>query len=484
MSEPTPEEIAAAQSNGRRADLQQKISYLPDIHRLLPQSPSAEQGILASLLLAPTEVSGLCSEKRILPACFHIAAHAIIFTELMAMVDAGLPVDVVTVSQRLRDKNLLEQCGGPAFVTELFCFLPTFANAGFYAEIVDEKHTLREIIRVCTEYAARSYDEQHNVAELLDELETKVLAIRPAQSSKLKTMKELASAWVESLEKAQRHKGKISGHSTGIHTIDQITDGLHPTQVIVIAAGTSHGKTALSMNIAEHIAVEQGKPIAVFSLEMSSQELANRMGCSRARVDPFRIRDGFLSDRDFPAITAAASKLASAPIYIDDTRGISIQELRARARRLKQKNRIEAVFVDYLQLLRSETGRRYENRQIEISQISAGLKAMAGELSVPVVVLCQISRDVERTERVPKLSDLRESSAIECDADVVAFLVRPEMWADNDEARKAVEGEAMLHIRKNRNGPLGDVRLTFLKQFCRFEARASEQEEETQQTML
>ncbi len=396
-------------------------SYLPDIHRLLPQSADAEQGTLSSILLAPKEVAGHCVEKGIRKEHFHIPAHSTIYELLLEMYDQRQPIDVITLTQTLRDRKQLDQVGGPAFVTDLFTFLPTAANAGFYIEILEEKFTLREIIRVCTEYAARSYDEQDDVTTLLDEVETRVLNISK-----------------------DRYKDKIASMK------DQVMAAIH--------------------------AIEQKLPVAVFSLEMSASQLVQRMLCSRARVDLGNVRNGLLSERDFPALTAAASKLAESKIYIDDTAGLSILELRAKARRLKSQHGIEAIFIDYLQLLRSTSRRAQDNRQIEIAEISSGLKALSKELNIPIVVLAQLNRKPEDrsgdAKGRPRLSDLRESGSIEQDADVVALLVREEYYADTDEEKKESEGKATLIIAKQRNGPTGDVPLTFLKQFTRFETRA------------
>ncbi|HZJ15725.1 MAG TPA: replicative DNA helicase [Chthoniobacteraceae bacterium] len=461
------------------ADLQQKVSYLPDIHRLLPQSPDAEQGILSSFLLAPREVGGLCAEKGLTSANFHIPAHATIYAELLEMWDKNTPIDVITLTQRLRDRNLLESCGGPAFVTQLFTFLPTAANAAFYLEIVQEKFTLREIIRVCTEYAARSYEEQHEVQTLLDEVETRIFEIAKERfKDKAANLKDQLMAAITQIDELYHRKGQITGLATGLADFDKLTDGLHAAEMIVIAARPSMGKTALAMNIAEHIAVDLQKPIAVFSLEMSSQQLVQRLLCSRARVDLGRVRNGFLSERDFPALTAAASKLSLAKIYIDDTAGLSILELRAKARRLKSQHDIQAIFVDYIQLLRSTSKRAQDNRQLEIAEISGGLKALAKELNIPIVILAQLNRNPETrsgdAKGRPRLSDLRESGSIEQDADLVGLLVREEYYADTEEDKKAAEGKATLIIAKQRNGPVGDVPLTFLKEFTRFETRARE----------
>ncbi|MDQ3621111.1 MAG: replicative DNA helicase [Verrucomicrobiota bacterium] len=453
------------------------MTYLPDVHRLLPQSPDAEQGVLASFLLAPREVGGMCAEKVVTPEHFHLPAHQEIYRELLEMWDKTVPIDIITLTQRLRDRNIIEQVGGPGFITQLFTFLPTAANANYYIEIVQEKYTLREIIRVCTEYASRSYEEQNEVQTLLDDVETKIFEIaRERFKDKRVNLKEQLMEAITQIDEMYHRRGQISGLATGFGDFDKMTDGMHPAEMIVIAARPSMGKTALAMNIAEHVAVELGKPIAVFSLEMSSQQLVQRLLCSRARVNLGRVRDGFLSERDFPALTAAASKLAGAKIFIDDTAGISILELRAKARRLKSQNDIQAIFVDYLQLLRSTSRRAQDNRQLEIAEISGGLKALAKELNIPIVVLAQLNRNPEQrsgeSKGRPRLGDLRESGSIEQDADLVGLLVREEYYAESDEDRERAEGKATLIIAKQRNGPVGDVPLTFIKEFTRFETRA------------
>lgn len=474
-----------AKKAGNRGDndLHSKVSYLPDIHRLLPQSPDAEQGVLSSFLLSPRDVGGLCAEKLIKPEHFHIPAHATIYGVLMEMWDGNKPIDFITLTQVLNDRSLLDQVGGAAFVTGLFTFLPTAANAAYYVEILQEKFTLREIIRVCTEYAARSYDEQDDVPTLLNDVEQKVFAIAQDRfKDRVASMKQMVVQAIGSIQELYDRRGSITGLPTGFADLDKMTDGLHGSEMIIIAARPSMGKTALAMNIAEHVAVDLKKPVAVFSLEMSSQQLVQRLLCSRARVNLGRVRDGFLAERDFPALQAAASKLAEAKIFIDDTSGLSILELRAKARRLKSQHDIAAIFIDYLQLLRSTSRRAQDNRQLEIAEISSGLKAIAKELNIPVVVLAQLNRNPEQrsgdSKGRPRLSDLRESGSIEQDADLVGLLVREEYYADSDEEKKDVEGKATLIIAKQRNGPVGDVPLTFLKEFTRFETRARGADEE------
>ena len=474
---------AGKSGKGETSDLRQPAHYRPDVHRLLPQSPDAEKGVLCSFLLMPREIGGLCAEKQITPEHFHIPAHGELYKVLLELWDAGKPIDFIILTELLCDRQRLDQVGGAAYVTELFTFLPTSANVGYYLEIVQEKHTLREIIKVCTEYAARSYDEQDNVPNLLDDVEGKIFAIAQDRfKDKTASMKEQVMQAIHDIEALYERRGQISGLETGLAEFDRMTDGLHGAEMIVIAARPSMGKTALAMNMAEHVALELKKPVAVFSLEMSTSQLVQRMLCSRARVNLGNIRNGFLSERDFPALTAAASKLAESKFFIDDTPGLSILELRAKSRRLKSQHDIAAIFIDYLQLLRSTSKRAQDNRQLEIAEISSGLKSLAKELNVPIVVLAQLNRNPEgRTGEAkgrPRLSDLRESGSIEQDADLVGLLVREEYYADTDEDKKAAEGKATLIIAKQRNGPVGDVPLTFLKEFTRFENRARDVEEE------
>ena len=474
---------AGKSGKGETSDLRQPAHYRPDVHRLLPQSPDAEKGVLCSFLLMPREIGGLCAEKQITPEHFHIPAHGELYKVLLELWDAGKPIDFIILTELLRDRQRLDQVGGAAYVTELFTFLPTSANVGYYLEIVQEKHTLREIIKVCTEYAARSYDEQDNVPNLLDNVEGKIFAIAQDRfKDKTASMKEQVMQAIHDIEALYERRGQISGLETGLAEFDRMTDGLHGSEMIVIAARPSMGKTALAMNMAEHVALELKKPVAVFSLEMSTSQLVQRMLCSRARVNLGNIRNGFLSERDFPALTAAASKLAESKFFIDDTPGLSILELRAKSRRLKSQHDIAAIFIDYLQLLRSTSKRAQDNRQLEIAEISSGLNSLAKELNVPIVVLAQLNRNPEgRTGEAkgrPRLSDLRESGSIEQDADLVGLLVREEYYADTDEDKKAAEGKATLIIAKQRNGPVGDVPLTFLKEFTRFENRARDVEEE------
>ncbi len=448
------------EKNGGLRGGQSLTSSSQDIHRSPPHSVEAEQGVLGSMLISPREAIAECVEK-INEEYFYVPAHQSIYNVLVDLWNAGQAIDLITFTQVLRDRNLLESVGGAGFVTSLFTFVPTAANVQYYLDIVRDKYILREIIAAATESVRRAYEEQDEVNNLLDEVEQRIFAVDQVMEA------------IESIEKLYERKGGITGISTGFVEFDRMTSGLHPSEMIVIAARPSMGKTALAMNIAEHVAINEKLPVGVFSLEMSSQQLVQRLLCSRARVNLQKVRDGFLGERDFPSLTAAASKLAEAKIFIDDSATLTILELRAKARRLKAQQEVQLIIVDYLQLLRSTSRRAQDNRQLEISEISAGLKGLAKELKIPIIVVAQLNRQPEqRSGGKPRLSDLRESGSIEQDADLVGLLVRPEIYEEDEEARAEKAGEAEFIIAKQRNGPVGEIPLTFLKEFTRFETRA------------
>ncbi len=460
---------------------QKRGSYLPDIHRALPQSLDAEKGVLCSALLSPVEVLGECVE-RINERHFYHPGHQVIFEMMIELWKVSRPIDFITLTQALEDKNQLDKVGGPAAISELFTFVPTASNSTYYLEIVREKFLLRELIQTCTEIAGRSYDEQGEVKVLLDEAEGRILAIGEERfKGAIPEMRDQVMKAILEIETLYQNKGGLTGLATGFARLDQMTGGMRGAEMFVIAARPSMGKTALAMNIAEHVAVELQKAVGVFSLEMSTQQLVQRLLCSRARVNLQKVRDGFLSQQDIGKITRGAEALAKSKIYIDDSPGISVLELRAKARRMRERQGIELVVIDYLQLLRSTSRRAQDNRQIEIAEISAGVKALAKELDIPVIVLAQLNRNPESrtggSKGRPRLSDLRESGSIEQDADIVGLLVRSEVYEDDEEARQEKAGEAELIIAKQRNGPVGDVPLSFLKEFTRFEDRAEVRDE-------
>src|SRR6266704_633439 len=331
-----------------------------DVHRTPPHSVEAEQGVLGSMLLSPRDAIGECVEK-INEEYFYVPAHQTIFNVLVDLWNAGQAIDLITFTQVLRDRNLLDAVGGAAFVTSLYTFVPTAANVGYYIDIVRDKYILREIIATATESVRRAYEEQDEVNNLLDEVEQRIFAVGEDRfKGEMLSMKEQVMSTLESIEKLFENKGAITGVSTGFRDLDKLTSGLHSSDMIVIAARPSMGKTALAMNIAEHAAIEVKLPVAIFSLEMSAQQLVQRMLCSRARVNLAKTRDGFLGEADFPKLTHAASKLAEAIIFIDDSAGLTILELRAKARRLKAQQDVQLIIVDYLQLIRSSSRRAHD----------------------------------------------------------------------------------------------------------------------------
>jgi len=449
--------------------------------RVLPHSIEAEMAVLGAMLLNPQEACPLAGQ-HLTDKDFYAAAHQAIFREITALNDAMQAVDLVTLTQRLSDKKLLDEVGGAAYLAELVQRVPTTANIEHYIDIVYEKQLLRKLIAAAHDILGRAFEEQDDVRGWIDEVEQQVFNVTAERTmTGARPVRELIKDAMASIEKLYDKKG-MTGLPTGFRELDKLTSGLHPGNMVVIAGRPSMGKTALAMNIAENVAIDQNIPVGVFSLEMSAEELVKRMLCSRARVNLKKVGDGFLSDRDFHPLTAAASQLMKAPLYIDDTAGLTINQVRARARRLKQQHNIQLVVIDYLQLMRAPSRRSEASRQVEIADISAGMKALAKELQVPVIVLSQLNRQPEAREGGrPKLADLRESGSIEQDADVVGLLVRPEVYADEEGERAAEKGKATLIIAKQRNGPTGDVPLTFLNEYTRFEDQARVSEDDMPQ---
>jgi replicative DNA helicase len=443
--------------------------------RLPPHSIEAEQGVLGCILLSPNECMGVSIEKMKRAAeVFYDLRHQALFDVLAEMYDKKELIDPITVQQYLKDRNQLEALGGMPYIAGLMNCVPSAANLEYYIDIVREKFVLRKVIQTCTTAVGRVYDHQGEVDGLLDEVERDILQISEERVTVgNKTIKDLVHKAINTIEDYHQRAGMLTGLGTGFPDLDKMTSGMHGGEMIVIAARPSMGKTSLAMNIAEHVAIEEKQPVGVFSLEMTAESLVLRMLCSRSRVNLRNIRDGFLAERDFPKLTGAAGKLANAPLFIDDSAGLSILQLRAKARRMFQQHGIKLFVIDYLQLLNASS-QKIENRQQEIAQISNGIKALAKELNVPVIVLAQLNRELEKDKnRKPRLSDLRESGAIEQDADLVGLLYKAntEKAEDEDEAPQDIEALPInLLIAKQRNGPTGDVNLTFLKSYTRYES--------------
>jgi replicative DNA helicase len=466
---------------GRRDGMGRRRSVdLSRIDRLPPHSIEAEQGVLGCALLEPSESVGQCIERlKGGGEAFYDLRHRTIYEVLVEMYDGKEPVDLITLGQRLKDAGQIDGVGGLAYLSELMDAVPSAANLSYYLDIVREKHVLRRVLSTCSEAVGKVHEYEGAVDSLLDEVERDILKISQDRSENTnRTIRELVHSAVDMIQDFHQRKGGLTGLPTGFPDLDKMTSGLQPADMVVIAARPSMGKTSLAMNIAEHVSVEAGLPVGVFSLEMTSESLVMRMLCSLARVNSRLIRDGFLSEGDFRRLTAAAAKLSRAPIHIDDTPGLSILQLRARARRMWQQHGVKLFVIDYLQLLHSTSKKAADSRQQEVAELSNGVKALAKELKVPVIVLCQLNRELEKDkDRKPKLSDLRESGAIEQDADLVGLLYKPAAEDDDqrrDQPDSRDDGMAAtpvnLLIAKQRNGPTGDVCLTFLKGITRYES--------------
>jgi replicative DNA helicase len=441
------------------------------IDRLPPQSIEAEQSVLGALLIdkdAVIEVAELLQAED-----FYRQSHGTIYAAVIDLYERREPVDIVTVSEVLERQGRLEEVGGAAYLTSLINLTPTAVNAVHYARIVERKGVLRNLISAAGRIAGLGYEEEGDIGEVIDQAESELFAVSEKRVesgfSSLDTL--LHGAW-DRLDYLSQHKGEISGIRTGFADLDTMTTGLQKSDLVLVAARPSIGKTSLALNFAEFAAVNQGKTVGVFSLEMSKEQLVLRLLSSVSGVDSHLLRTGFLEEIHFARLAPAMSKLAEAPVYIDDTPNISAMELRTKARRLQAESGLDLIIVDYLQLMQSSIRSRDANRVQEVSDISRSLKGLARELNVPVVALSQLSRQTETREKgEPRLSDLRESGALEQDSDLVIFLWREkERGAEDDH-----DGELInLRLAKHRNGPTGEVKLWFKKRQTRFVSYAEE----------
>jgi replicative DNA helicase len=433
----------------------------------------AEQAVLACVLNEPETFKQIANKPL---DYFHDLRHATIFETLKALYKSGTLINLISVDEKLRSGRQLKEAGGIGYMGELDTKHTSSANLSYYLEIIREKLVLRRMLTACTSVVARVYEHQGEVDALLDEVERDILRIsEDRETTTIKPMKDLVRGAIDMIQEFHQRAGGLTGLPTGFADYDKMTGGMNGGEMIVIAARPSMGKTSMVMNIAEHVVINERQPVGVFSLEMTSESLVMRMLCSLARVNARSIREGFMAEQDFKKLTGAAAKMAKSPLHIDDTPGLSILQLRARARRMWQQHKIKLIIIDYLQLMHSDSKKAQDNRQQEISDISNGVKALAKELNVPVIVLSQLNRELEKDKnRKPRLSDLRESGAIEQDADVVGLLYKPaEEEEEISDTRQPVESHPVnLLIAKQRNGPTGDVRLTFFKSFTRFESAA------------
>lgn len=440
---------------------------LPDYEgKSAPQNLEAEKSVLGSMII---DQDAIGSAVEILDEnAFYLSSHQKIFFSILKLYNEQKNVDLITLSDELKSQGLLEHVGGVTYLTLLIDLVPSAANIEYYANIVREKSIQRQLIRNASQILNESYNPGADVDELVDGAENLIFQIATSRErQKAVHIKELIKETIETIDNLYQKKEYVTGIPTGFAELDKKTSGLQKSDLIIVAGRPSMGKSALAMTIAEYAAVEHKTGVAVFSLEMSKEQLVQRMLCAHGRVDAHKVRTGFLLPSDWPKLTAAAGKLSAAPIFIDDTPAISVLELRTKARRLKAAHDIELIIVDYLQLMRGT--QRSESRQQEISDISRSLKALAREINVPLIAISQLSRAVEsREDHRPQLSDLRESGAIEQDADLVLLLLREEVYNATEENR----GIADLNIAKQRNGPTGNVKLTFIKEYMKFESLA------------
>jgi len=433
--------------------------------RLPPQNLEAEVSVLGGVLLDNEALNRVLEVMK--EGDFYRESHRKIFSAILDLYEKSEPVDLITLTEALKKRDALEAVGGVEYLNSLVNSVPTAANISYYAKIVKEKAILRKLINRSTDIISQVYGVSGDVDDFLDQAERSIFEIsedrvRPSFYS----LKDIIKSSFKTIERLYEKHQLITGVPTGFTKLDELTSGLQPSDLIIIAGRPSMGKTALALDIAAHAAVEGGTPSAIFSLEMAKEQLALRMLCSEAKVDAHRLRGGFLSESDWPKLTRAAGSLSEAPIFIDDTPGLSALEMRAKSRRLKAEHNLGLVVVDYLQLMR---GRAHsDTREQEISDISRSLKALAKELNVPVMALSQLNRRVEeRGDRRPQLSDLRESGAIEQDADVIIFLYRDEVYNKSEDNPN--KGKAEIIIGKQRNGPTDKFELTFLDKFTCFE---------------
>lgn len=438
------------------------------VSRVMPQSAEAEVAVLGSILLNPSEVLDKCQEKLV-PAHFYQRSHQIVYETMLAMSGRGEPVDTVTLTTRLKDQGRLEEVGGAYYLSRLVVSYPTAAHVDFYMNILREKHQLRCLIEVSNQTIRKAYETQDEVDSVVNEAEAEMFKVCEGNALKSAiSIREIAERVVASVGKIQENRGKLAGVSWGFRDLNKLTFGLRPAEMIVLAARPGMGKTSLALNIVERLVLDEKVPVAVFSLEMTADQLALRMACSKARVNMWDLYHGGLSEKIQQEFTRAAMLIGDSPLHILDTPQISIGQLRATARRLRKIHKVELIVVDYLQLMTAGMMGRNDNREREVAMISGGIKAMAKELDIPIVVLSQLNRQSDKEEGgKPKLSNLRESGAIEQDADIVCLLHRKD--AKDEEGRPLDAIPAEMIIAKNRNGPVGEIRLTFLTKYTRFE---------------
>ncbi|HDT8655459.1 TPA: replicative DNA helicase [Listeria monocytogenes] len=431
--------------------------------RTPPQNIEAEQAVLGAIFLEPNAL--ITASEILMPDDFYRTGHQIIFETMLDLNDHGKAVDVLTVYEALAAKGNLEDAGGLPYLTELSGAVPTAANLEYYAHIIEDKALLRRLIRTATQIATDGYSREDELDMLMDEAEKSILEVSQRKNvGAFKNIKDVLVKTYDDIEILHNRKGDITGIPTGFNELDKMTAGFQRNDLIIVAARPSVGKTAFALNIAQNVATKTDENVAIFSLEMGAEQLVMRMLCAEGNINAQNLRTGALTSDDWQKLTIAMGTLSNSGIYIDDTPGVRVNEIRSKCRRLKQETGLGMIVIDYLQLI-AGSGHGGENRQQEVSEISRSLKALARELEVPVIALSQLSRSVEqRQDKRPMMSDIRESGSIEQDADIVAFLYREDYYDREGENDGTIE----IIIAKQRNGPVGDVKLAFVKEYNKF----------------
>ncbi|MDQ6421917.1 replicative DNA helicase [Paenibacillus sp. LHD-117] len=431
--------------------------------RVPPQNMEAEQAVIGAILIQPEAL--ITAMERVRSEDFYSSSHGRIYEAMIELGENNQPVDLVTLTAHLQDQGLLEEIGGVSYLAKLANAVPTAANVDYYAQIVEEKSMLRRLIRTATNIVSDGYANAEDVGVLLSDAEKKILEISNRRSSSgFISIRDVLMEVFEKVEFLYTNKGGTTGIPSGFVDLDKMTAGFQRSDLIIVAARPSVGKTAFALNVAQNVGVRAKETVAIFSLEMSAAQLVQRIICAEANVDATRMRTGSLEGDDWEKLTMAIGALSEAQIFIDDTPGITVADIRAKCRRLKKERGLGMILIDYLQLIQGR-GKAGENRQQEVSEISRTLKMIARELEVPVIALSQLSRGVEqRQDKRPMMSDLRESGSIEQDADIVAFLYRDDYYDKESEKKNIIE----IILAKQRNGPVGTVELVFLKNFNKF----------------
>lgn len=431
--------------------------------RIPPQNIEAEQAVLGAIFLEPSSLT--VTSELLIPEDFYRSSHQKIFNVMIKLNDEGKAVDLITVTEELSATKNLEEVGGVSYLSELAGSVPTAANVEYYARIVEEKSLLRRLIRTATTIAQEGYSREDEVEELLGEAEKTIMEVAQRKNSgSFQNIKDVLVRTYDNIEILTNRKGDVTGIPTGFAELDRMTAGFQRNDLIIVGARPSVGKTAFALNIAQNVATKTDENVAIFSLEMGAEQLVMRILCAEGNIDAQRLRTGSLTDEDWGKLTMAMGSLSNAGIFIDDTPGVRIQDIRSKCRRLKQEHGLGMILIDYLQLILG-SGRSGENRQQEVSEISRSLKQLARELQVPVIALSQLSRGVEqRQDKRPMMSDIRESGSIEQDADIVAFLYRDDYYDKESEDKNIIE----IIIAKQRNGPVGTVQLAFVKEYNKF----------------